>query len=267
MSGRYRSCVIKKGESLIPTITGNNGEQRFVFNTFERRCDACRFTENAETRLTFWESTAMFRTGPSLWNREYCEMMKTPSLVCRTFRTLPCSAETKHTNVSGRCCGPPHKNALHLSSGILCSPPTTFFLQSASEAQRSDLDGFHLLWWFDLWSQNWIQQSSAQGDIEDRSSSDAPVSREGLNAVLLVLICVCHAGTFHPHSLFLPVRDSSESNLKKPLFNCTLAAKVVFIRIFWHIQTVAAGVPVKSSLKCGSQGGRRQFCWVRVSPG
>lgn len=180
MCGRYRSCVIKKGESLIPAITGNNREH-VCFNSLECRCYACRFTENAETRLTFRESTTMFRTGPSLRNREYCEMMKTPSLVCRTFRTLPCSVETKHTNVSGRFCGPTQKKALHLNSGILCSLPTTFFLYSASEAQRLDLDGFHLgllqaapLWWVDLWSQNWIQQSSAQGDIEDMSSSDGP---------------------------------------------------------------------------------------------
>lgn len=45
--------------------------------------------------LTFWESMAMLRTGPSLWNREYWDMVKTPSLVWRTFRTLPCSVETE----------------------------------------------------------------------------------------------------------------------------------------------------------------------------
>lgn len=44
---------------------------------------------------TFWESMAMFRMGPSLWKREYWDMMKTPSLVCRTLRTLPCSVKTK----------------------------------------------------------------------------------------------------------------------------------------------------------------------------
>lgn len=83
--------------------------------------------------------------------------------------------------------------------------------------------------------------------MEDGSSSDAPVSREVLNAVLLGLICVCHAGTFHPNSLF------ALSAQKSP-FNCTLAAKVVFVRIFRHTETVAAGVPVNYSLKCGSKG-------------
>lgn len=41
----------------------------------------------------------------------------------------------------------------------------------------------------------------------------------------------------------------------------------MFIRIFQYT-TVATGVPVKYSLKCGSQGGGRcWFCWFGVSPG
>lgn len=48
---------------------------------------------------TFGESMAMFRTGPSLWNREYWDMMKTPSLVWRTLRTLPWSVEIKKEKI------------------------------------------------------------------------------------------------------------------------------------------------------------------------
>lgn len=44
---------------------------------------------------TFWESMAMFRTGPSLRKREYWDMMKTPSLVWRTLSILPWSVEIK----------------------------------------------------------------------------------------------------------------------------------------------------------------------------
>lgn len=100
------------------------------------------------------------------------------------------------------------------------------------------------------------------------SSSDAPVSREGLNAVLLCAFLRLSRQNLPSQQFVSPSEGFFRiKSANKTLFNCTLAAKVVFVKIFWHTQTVAAGLPVKYSLKCGSQGGGRWwFCWVRVSP-
>jgi len=42
---------------------------------------------------TFLESIAMLMTGLSSWNKEYCAMIKAPSMAWSTFRTFPFSVQ------------------------------------------------------------------------------------------------------------------------------------------------------------------------------